>query len=252
VPVSIQVIGSGTWVPRKHRSSACIAATIHDERILFDCGTGTIRRIAECDIDYRSIKKIFFTHTHIDHTADLAPLLFAVKHSPDLPEDYSLTLYGPSGYSEFVTRLRAAYQPTLDDFNFQFHVQDLTHQVLHMNGWNVTSIPMCHGIPAVGYRVKYQSRCFAITGDTDYCPSVIELCRDADIAFVECSTPDNQKIQGHLTPSLAAQIAAKAQCKKLVLTHFYPPCDEIDVVTQCQKIYNGKVIAAEDLMLFNV
>ena len=57
---------------------------------------------------------------------------------------------------------------------------------------------------------------------------------------------------GHLTPSLAGEIASAARVKKLVLTHFYPECDRADISDQCRKTYSGPLILAEDLMRINV
>ena len=56
------------------------------------------------------------------------------------------------------------------------------------------------------------------------------------------------KIDGHLTPSLAGRVAGETACKKLLLTHFYPPCDTHDIGGIVKKQYAGEVILAEDLM----
>jgi ribonuclease BN (tRNA processing enzyme) len=55
-------------------------------------------------------------------------------------------------------------------------------------------------------------------------------------------------VKGHLTPSEAGKIAAAAGVKKLVLTHFYPPCDEEDMISPCRKFFDGEIVLAEDLM----
>jgi ribonuclease BN (tRNA processing enzyme) len=36
------------------------------------------------------------------------------------------------------------------------------------------------------------------------------------------------------------------------LTHFYPICDEYDIVTPCRKVFDGELILAEDLMRLSV
>ncbi len=55
------------------------------------------------------------------------------------------------------------------------------------------------------------------------------------------------KVPGHLTPSLAGRIATQAGVKKLVLTHFYPECEQVDIAKQCRKTYQGPLELAEDL-----
>ena len=35
--------------------------------------------------------------------------------------------------------------------------------------------------------------------------------------------------------------------KNLLLTHFYPPCDRIDVAAECAREFTGNVLVARDL-----
>jgi ribonuclease BN (tRNA processing enzyme) len=64
--------------------------------------------------------------------------------------------------------------------------------------------------------------------------------------------PDALKVPGHLTPSLAGDLAGRAHVKKLVLTHLYPECDQIDIAAQCRRTYPGPLVIAEDLMRIKV
>jgi len=78
------------------------------------------------------------------------------------------------------------------------------------------------------------------------------LARGADLLICESALPDDLKVEGHLTPSRAGKIAAKADVRKLVLTHFYPECDQVDVEKECRKTFGGPLILAEDLMRIEV
>ena len=49
------------------------------------------------------------------------------------------------------------------------------------------------------------------SGDTDYCPELIELADNCDLLILECSFPDDMKVEGHLTPSEAGKIAAETK-----------------------------------------
>jgi ribonuclease BN (tRNA processing enzyme) len=64
----------------------------------------------------------------------------------------------------------------------------------------------------------------------------------------ESAFPDDQKVDGHLTPSLAGRIAQAAAVKRLVLTHFYPVCETADIENQCRSTYSGSIVLAQDLM----
>lgn len=250
--IRVHILGSGTYVPYRRRSAPSIALRIGGQLCLIDCGSGTLKRIADAELDYRQITSIFFTHRHIDHTGDLASLLFALRNSADIPEHYTLSIVGPKNFSSFVNALRGAHAPWLTDLNFTLTLQELSNETVSYKEWRVTAGSVQHGTAAVGYRFSSAGKTVTISGDTDYCQGIIDLCEDADLAILECSTPDEGKIEGHLTPTLAAQIARLSRCKKLALTHLYPPCDEIDIVSLCAKTYRGEIVVAEDLMLFEV
>ena len=107
-------------------------------------------------------------------------------------------------------------------------------------------------IPSIGYRIEISGRTAVITGDTDHCDDVVKLAQDCDILICECSMPDDKYVKGHMTPSRAAKTARDAGAKSLLLTHFYPECDEIDVAGVCRKYYDGPIFLAQDLMQLRV
>jgi len=51
---------------------------------------------------------------------------------------------------------------------------------------------------------------------------------------------------------LAGDLATKAGVRQLVLTHFYPECDNENIAAQCRRTYAGPLILAEDLMKLEI
>ena len=47
-------------------------------------------------------------------------------------------------------------------------------------------------------------------------------------------------------------MAARASVRRLVLTHFYPECDQADIAAECRKTYAGPLLLAADLMEITV
>ena len=82
--------------------------------------------------------------------------------------------------------------------------------------------------------------------------NLVALATGADLLVCEAAMPDALKVPGHLTPSLAGDLAARAKVKKLVLTHLYPECDQFDIAAQCRRTYPGPLVIAEDLMRMEV
>jgi ribonuclease BN (tRNA processing enzyme) len=90
------------------------------------------------------------------------------------------------------------------------------------------------------------------SGDTDYSENLVELARDADLLICEAARPDEHPVAGHLTPSMAGRMATEAGARQLMLTHFYPDCEGVDLAAQCRRTYTGPVILAQDLMRLEV
>ena len=112
---------------------------------------------------------------------------------------------------------------------------------------------MTHMSESVGYRIEFKDgKSMVISGDTDYCKNLVDLAFEADLLVIECSFPDGKKIEGHLTPALAGRIGLESRCKRLLLTHLYPICDQFDILKQCEKVYKGEIILGEDLMRISI
>ena len=110
-----------------------------------------------------------------------------------------------------------------------------------------------HSPESIAYRITDPGGCSAVyTGDTDYSETIIDLAKNTDLLICECAMPDGLKVKGHLTPSLAGELATKAGVRQLVLTHFYPQCDTEDIAAQCRRTYAGPLMLAEDLMQLKV
>ncbi|HBQ15220.1 MAG TPA: MBL fold metallo-hydrolase, partial [Myxococcales bacterium] len=87
----------------------------------------------------------------------------------------------------------------------------------------------------------------AFSGDSAPCDALVELCRGADLALLECSYPAAHEARGHLTSRTAAEVARAAGVSRLVLTHFYPACDAVDVAAEVRAAgFEGALHLAED------
>ncbi|NIP81592.1 MAG: hypothetical protein GWM90_21205, partial [Gemmatimonadetes bacterium] len=71
----------------------------------------------------------------------------------------------------------------------------------------------------------------ALSGDTGVCDGVVAAARDADLFVCEASFPEGRGRRGHLVPSEAGMLAAQAGARRLLLSHFYPQCDDHDMAS---------------------
>lgn len=249
------VLGSGCGIPSLQRGSPGYLIIIDHEPILFDSGSGTLSRLLNFGIDYTQLNFVFYTHTHSDHSADLIPLIQALRTTPNYQRQQILNLYGPEGFTSFLKSLAQAFGPWLLAPDFPLQIHELNRDRLQFSGWTIESIPMQHSRSAIGYRIESRDgRSIAYSGDTDFCPEIIELANQADVLILECSFPESEKVAGHLTPGEAAKIAALSGCKHIILTHFYPPYEKIEseIKAEFHDTFRGKVSIAHDSMRLKI
>jgi ribonuclease BN (tRNA processing enzyme) len=250
--ISVTILGSGTCVPSLARSSCSVLLEMADATLLLDIGSGTIRRLLETDTTIFQISHILISHLHPDHTGELAPFLFSSKYARATGRTTPLTLVAGRGFSSFFRRLASAYDGYITlpaDVLRTCELDNAQPDSLKIGSITIRSMPMAHTDGSIAYRVTTgDNRSVVYSGDTDMCEELVVLAQGADLLICESSFPDELKAEGHLTPSLAGEIAKRAQVKKLVLTHLYPQCDRVDLRKQCRKTYDGSLLVAEDLM----
>jgi len=145
-----------------------------------------------------------------------------------------------------------AYKNWLVPTTYKVEIVEQDEETKSYDGLVVTSKKVKHIEMSRGYRFEFSNgKSLVVSGDTDYCDEMIDLGRKADLMILECSMPDEMKVQGHMTPSECGKLAQKANCRKLCLTHFYPVCDPKNVREKCLAEYSGDLFLAEDFMEFD-
>jgi ribonuclease BN (tRNA processing enzyme) len=135
---------------------------------------------------------------------------------------------------------------------FFLELNELKAGTVDFGAWRLTARPVPHTDVSLAYRIEADHGSVVYSGDTDYSEDLIRLAKGADLLILECAFPEGQKVTGHLTPSLAGEIAAQAGVKRLLLTHFSPACVGHDLVSACQKLFPGEILLARDLMRLTV
>lgn len=248
----VTILGSGTCVPSLERSASSVLVRIGGIQILVDSGAGTLRRLLEAGSRLEDISYIFYSHFHPDHTAELVPILFASKFPSGRALDNPLTCCAGQGFRSFYRALKTAYGEWIDPGPERLMMIELDTggaDAIRFERFSVRSLPMNHNPESLAYRfTDRQGRSVVVSGDTDFTENLVALADGAELLICEAALPDELKVNGHLTPSLAGEIATRAGVSTLVLTHFYPECDRSDLRAQCRKTFQGRLILAHDLM----
>ena len=245
-------LGTGTGVPSPDRASPAIILKLPDTNVLIDLGPGTLRQLAKISVSVTAIDYILLTHLHPDHSADLAPFLFGTRYPPYLKNRRPIQLLAGTDFDSFYKTLIALFGRWIELPDGLLRVltlpQDRSFKKIFPH-FSLLSTPVRHSSSSLGYRINLHNRkVLVFSGDSDYSDSLVELAKKSDLLILECSFPEEQKVEGHLTPSLAGRIAREAGAKQLILTHFFPECQGRDLVAPCAREYSGNIILAEDFL----
>jgi ribonuclease BN (tRNA processing enzyme) len=245
--VELTVIGSGTGVPSLRRGSPSLAVKAAGRLVLLDLGAGSLRAMLRWGLDFNQIDILALSHQHPDHVGDLVPFLFATRYALGYTRQAPFWLLAARGFAGFLERLQGAFGQWVEPPEGLMQLQELSADgpdEVQWEGLTVKTAPANHIDGSLAFRLEAESRSLVYSGDTDESDSLTDLARGADLLVLEAANPT--KIPGHLTPGEAGRLAARAGVRRLLLTHFYPPCDEVDVVALAAREFAGEILRAED------
>ncbi|MCF8050340.1 MAG: MBL fold metallo-hydrolase [Desulfobacterales bacterium] len=249
---TVTILGSGTCVPSLKRSACAVLVEAGNEKILFDAGPGTMHRLLEAGVTIFELTTVCLSHFHPDHTGELVPLLFSTKYPDGRRRKTPLQLAAGSGFSAFFAGLGRVYGQWIDLAPGMLRIRELStagSDRFRAGSLTIETAPTVHRPESIAFRITDAAgRVVVFSGDTDYSEHLVRLARGADLFICESAMPDELKVEGHLTPSEAGDIAARAGVNTLILTHLYPECEDVDLIGQCRKAFDGKVVVAADLM----
>lgn len=249
--IAVTILGSGTCVPSLDRSTSSVLVEIKDAKILIDCGPGTIRRLLENGTKIYDISHILLSHFHPDHTGELISFLFSNKYPDAICRQIPLSIIAGSGLSDFYGGLKKVFGDWIDIAPNSLNLIEINknNRFKYFNDFTLEMISVEHNKESLAFKIIGGNGASVVySGDTDYCKNLIDISESTNLLICESALPDELKVKGHLTPSEAGKIATRANVKQLILTHFYPECDKVDIELQCRKTYSGPLFLAKDLM----
>lgn len=250
--LALVTVGTGTVAPHPARSSPAHWLERGDVRVLMDCGAGTLHRLAEFGLPWQHVSHLVLTHFHPDHFGEAPALLFALKWATH--RDEPLVVLGPVGTVQLFKRLADAFGKWVTDPGYPLVMLDLHPGEPFPLGSDVTlevhRTPHTEESVALGVRAP-EGR-LVYTGDTGPSEELGDWAKGCDLLLAECSLPEAMAIDMHLTPRKAGALAQRAAARRLVLTHFYPPVEQVDVVAEVAAVYKGPVAVAKDGDRFEV
>jgi len=246
-----------------------------DQVLLFDVGRGTVIRVAQMGQGYfRRLDKVFITHLHSDHVTDLPDLYLS---GPSLGRQGDLSVWGPTGTAGLVEHLTKAFAWDLDyranprRGRPAMAVQEVVEGAIYeKSGVKVTVFQVDHWppreteasrdrFPAVGYRVDYNGRSVAISGDTRFSRNLIKFSKGADVVIHEvhvglglanASGPGGrQRGSHHTSPQDVGRVFKETGTKLGVFYHIvFGRSSAEDLLRLARETYDGQMKVGTELM----
>jgi ribonuclease Z len=281
----VRVIACGTGMPdqRRGQASACFVFEFgNGEKLIFDIGSGSMRNINALMIPAEYLTKVFISHLHTDHWADLSAL-WAGGWTSGRP--VPLEVWGPSGQTKEMGTAYAidgfmrafnwdyqtrAFKITPAPGNITVHEFDYRAEnavVYDENGIVVRSIPAIHtGDGPVSFIIAYAGLKLVFGGDSSPNKWFVEHARDADFVIHEAfASPSFFQEDYGQPPQLAwraccefhtsgpafGKIMSEIEPGYAVAYHTMEEAHP-DLLLAIRSTYDGPLSIARDMMVWNI
>ena len=245
----VTILGSGTNLHPTRAAAGYLVKT--DHHLLLDLGPRTLTNLLKTGVNRHRISHVLFSHFHADHFSDFITFFFDALIVTKFQGGTRgpLTIIGPRGTAHLF-RVLFATLPGFTDPPFKVRFKEVADRPFRIGATKIWPRTVTHtaGLHAVGYRVEYNGNALAYSGDSEYCPSLVQLCRDADAAILDCSYPANRPGPAHLHAGQCGQVAQEAGVGQLILSHFYPLAERYDVEAQAAASYGGTIRKGKDML----
>ena len=252
---------------------------VNEAAYVFDCGVGAATQLARADVRLSSLRHVFITHHHSDHNAEYGPLLLTawgagLRTRVDTwgppPLARMTELFLQMNDYDIRTRIKDEARVPLAQL-IRPHELNQGGVVLQQDGVVVKCALVDHPpvTPAFAYRLDTPDRSVVISGDTKPSDALIRLARGADVLVHEVLWPaavdrmlasaynaaalKKSILSHHTTAEEVGRVAAEAQVKTLVLSHFVPSddpeiTDEMWTDAVRRGGYKGPIVLGKDLL----
>ena len=282
--IRIIIMGCTSTPRRGQQGTSYFVQLGNGDGFMFDCGVGVTANYLSAGIAPSQMDKVFLTHLHVDHIADL-PYIYSFLVAYDRKTPFHV--WGPSGETPdlgtaaalegmkaFTHWHRRSFDTIVQvDRGYELEVTELDYRenpgvAYDRDGVVIRHFPAVHQNGTIGYRLEWNG--LSVVFGTDGVPSMftLENGKNADVLIHEVAIPtriwaekagilleEAERIHSnaHTTPLALGYVLSQVQPRLCIATH--NKFDEmINQITydDIRKHYDGDVILARDLQVFNV
>ena len=217
----LTVLGSGS----AFSTCGCNAGYLVDGRVLVDCGAPVPALVRRAATSVHAIMLILLTHFHADHSFTL-PMVLGARSFAETPAPGALTIAGPVGTREYVTRLLAdgygshiVHEVAANVAPQYVVLQDGSD--VEIAGYRVQSHAVVHSTgPSLAYRIADAAGVsVGFSGDSELCAGLRRSILGCDLYVCECTGWDGPMAGGHLWRDEVAGLIAENPGTRFLLSH---------------------------------
>ncbi len=264
--MKLTILGASAARPNGDDASAGYLVQSDTTSILLDCGAGVVSKLQATYPPHR-LDAAVISHLHSDHTLDLVALRYGLKYAPP-GLAAPIPLHLPPGGAEFLARLGAVFaiggEAQQDFWGDVLAVREYgdvlaRSEPLIIGDLALRFAPMPHYVPVWAIRVKELTtgRVLTYSADTGPQGTLAEFAAGSDLLLCEATVleqaPGSDPAHwGHLTATEAAEIAAAAGVRQLVLTHVWEELGFDNYLTAARAAFAGPVALARSGLRFDI
>jgi len=257
--MKLTILGSGTFFVSPNRTASSFLLEINNQRILIDCGPGTLYRLGELNIAPQDLDYVFLTHFHPDHSSDLFPLFMNVRlNDLFLPGSVQRfpSFFGPTGFDKFLSDY--SHLSELNTYDNWGKIKINEYQPLHkIDNFIAKPFSVDHvvfNVPARAYAIRFEAEDKVVTfsGDCAMCPGIKKATQNSDLFVCDASFPQGKSSPSHMDTLDIGKICQDSHAKKVLLTHFYPQFENIDLAAEVRQNFTGEVDNCHDKMVIEI
>lgn len=235
----VTFLGTGSAMPTGERFQTGLLLENDGRRLLVDCGSGALHGLARTNAGYEGVSSVLLTHHHLDHVADLLPLMKARW----LAGEEHLEIAGPQGTKSLVDGLLEVHDYMRDRLDLS--IREVGPYGFEIAGFDVEGYETRHSMYCLAYR--FDDR-FTFSGDSDAFEGLANFAEGSAVLAHDCSFPDSVEVDGHPTPTELGEALSDREIGRVYLTHLYPHTDgnHEEMLESIGEHYDGDVRFAED------
>lgn len=227
--MKLTILGFWGAYPNNKEGTSSYLLQSDNFNLLIDAGSASLIQL-ESILDPMELNAVILSHYHHDHIADLGVLQYYRQLAPYQGARPILPIYG---HTEDAFHFEDLTLPNVSQGMPYKESDEIT-----IGPFLITFLRTKHPVTCFAMRIveKTTGKVLLYTGDSGFIESIIPFAQNADMLLIDTYLFEgNENHFAHFTSKEAGEIAKKANCKHVILTHLPQESDLQLLKSQTEK-----------------